>query len=381
MQQFNYLLSRRFFAQAAGGMEKLAERELKEFGAKDVKLAYRGVYFNADNRALYSINYGARLITRVLAPLITFDCHSDKYLYNQAYKFPWEELLSNNDTFAIFASLNNSRIKHSQYAGLKLKDAIVDRFRDKTGERPSINKDNPDIWLNLHIEENKATISFDTSGGSLHRRGYRLFTNEAPMQETVAAACIRLSGWHGERPLYDPMCGSGTLLAEAMLSYCQVPSAYKREKFGFMKLPDFDKALWEKIIYEKKAELKPYQDGLISGSDISPFVINKARQNLDNLPWGKNIKLEIADFNELEKLEDCTIITNPPYGIRLGKQTDMSDFYKSLGDFLKQKCKNCTAWVYVGNRDYIGTIGLKPSQKIPLKNAQLDGRLLEIKIY
>ena len=196
---------------------------------------------------MYRVNYMTRLATRVLAPLLTFDCHSDKYLYKTAYSIPWSELLSVKSTFAIDANVTASRIKHSQYAAQKLKDAIVDQFREESGVRPNVETRDPDIWLNLFIRNNKATISFDTSGGSLHRRGYRVASVEAPMQETVAAAIIRYTGWDGARQLYDPMCGSGTLLAEAAMHYCRIPAGYLRKKFGFMRLPDFNNSLWKKI--------------------------------------------------------------------------------------------------------------------------------------
>ena len=213
---YNYQMSNRFFAQIADGMDELGVEELTGLGAQDVKPTFRGLYFSADNEALYRINYTARIISRVLAPLLTFDCHSTDYLYKTARTIPWTELFSLDNTFVISANVSNSIINHSQYAALILKDAIVDSFRDKYDDRPNVERINADICFNLHISKNKATIYLDTSGGSLHRRGYREEAVDAPMQETLAAAIIRLSGWNGLTPLYDPMCGSGTLLLEAL---------------------------------------------------------------------------------------------------------------------------------------------------------------------
>ena len=204
---YQYQQTNRYFAQIAGGLEETGVLELAELGATDITPSYRGIYFNADAAVLFRVNYRTRLITRVLAPLLTFDCHSDKYLYQTARDIEWTDFLTPDSTFAVFATVSGSNINHSKFAALRLKDAIVDQFRDATGKRPSIDTRKPDVWLNLWIKNDQAVISLDTSGGSLHRRGYRTASVEAPMQETVAAAAIRFSGWDGETPLYDPMCG------------------------------------------------------------------------------------------------------------------------------------------------------------------------------
>jgi len=321
------------------------------------------------------------MFTRFLAPLLTFDCHSTNYLHSTAMEIEWEQIISAKQTFAIFATVSNSKISHSKYASLVLKDAIVDRFREQSGERPSVDTKEPDVWINLHIDKNKARISVDTSGGSLHRRGYREITTEAPIQETVAAAIVRISGWNGKTKLHDPMCGSGTLLSEALLRYCRIPAAYKRKNFGFLHLPDYNESVWREIQNSSKKSVRALPENLISGSDISGFALKAAKTNNLSIPYGKNITFEKIDFRDLPEMEDTTIICNPPYGIRLGEDEDMPLLYKQLGDFLKNNCKNCTAWIYTGNRELIKDIGLKPSMKYPLKNGSLDGRLLKIEIY
>lgn len=362
-------------------MEELGAAELSELGATEVQPVYRGVWFRTDLEHVYKINYQTRLLTRVLAPLLTFDCHSANYLLKTASKIEWDRFLSPRQTFAVFASVANSNINHSHYAALVLKDAVVDYFRDKAGARPDINKENPDVWINLHLENNRARVSLDTSGGSLHRRHYRIESVEAPMQETLAAAVVRISGWDGTRPLFDPMCGSGTLLSEALMSYCRIPPGYNRESFGFERLPDFDAGVWKKIKNDAEKAVRDLPESLISGSDVSGDAVKAARANLDCFTPGRRVRVERLDFRDHPGMENATVLCNPPYGIRLGEEEALKTLYKQLGDFLKQKCKNSTAWVYCGNRSLIGSLGLRTGAKIPLKNGNLDGRLVKLELY
>ncbi|HPS94442.1 MAG TPA: THUMP domain-containing protein [Deltaproteobacteria bacterium] len=378
---FNYQMNNRFFAQVADGMEELGSEELAGLGAEEVMPTFRGLYFSADREALYRINYAARIISRVLAPLMTFDCHSTKYLYKTALTIPWTDLFTLADTFVISATVSNSIIHHSQYAGLVLKDAIVDSFRDRYNERPNVERINADICFNLHISHNKATIYLDTSGGSLHRRGYRQDSVDAPMQETLAAAIVRLSGWDGETPLYDPMCGSGTLLFEALMHYCRIPSGYFRESFGFRFMPDFDEHAWKSIKREEDGKMRPLGKGLIAGSDSSSRAVEAARMNSGNLPSGRNVLLTKRLFQDIDSLKDTTIVCNPPYGLRMKSGQDMGAFMKEFGDFLKQRCTGSTAYVYFGNRELIKKVGLRSAWKKPLKNGQLDGRLVKYELY
>ena len=378
---FEYQKTGRFFAQVAGQMEEYGAAELKEFGVKEITPVYRGVWFKTDLEHVYRVNLWARLLTRVLAPLLTFSCHSTDYLYTTAKKMEWEKLLTSDQTFAIFSTVSNSKITHSQYAGLKLKDAIADYFLEKEGKRPDVNRENPDVWINLHIDKNKAHISLDTSGGSLHKRGYRINSVPAPMQETLAAAIIRISDWQGLTPLLDPMCGSGTLLAEALLHFSRIPSAFLRKKFGFENLPDFNENKWQEIQKSAGRVRRPLLEGLLNGCDIEQRAVNAARKNLNSLQYGHLVRVQKRDFREHPGLENGVIICNPPYGIRLGDEKQLESLYKELGDFLKQKCKGSTAWIYCGNRNLIPHLGLKPSRKIPLVNGNLDGRLLKVEVY
>jgi len=378
---FQYQSNHRFFAQVPEGVEELAGQELVELGAERVRTSYRGVYFDAGTADLYRINYGARLVTRVLAPLVTFRCHSPGTLYNKSKEIPWEEFFSADQTFAVFANVTQSKMDHSQYAALRLKDAVADSFRERFDKRPSVKRIDPDVWIGLYIDHDNATISLDTSGGSLHRRGYREQGGQAPMQEITAAAVIRLSEWDGSKPLYDLMCGSGTLLSEALMTYCRIPGAYKRKRFGFQFLPDYDEPLWLAVRQELDGAMREPAEGLISGSDLAGEALASARRNLIDLPYGDRVGLRVADFRSIRELRDRVILCNPPYGIRLDREKDLSSFYGDLGDFLKRKCLGSWAFVYFGNREWIAHVGLKPSWKKPLRSGGLDGRLVKYEIY
>lgn len=378
---YEYLKNNTFFAQAPGMMEEICEQELIELGAKNTKVAYRGIYFEADKSTLYKINYTSRLITRVLAPLKSFHCRSAKDIMEIASKIEWDKFFSVDQTFAITSSVNKSSINNSLYASQVLKDGIADYFRDKLGKRPNVDTVNPNVRFNLFIEKDKAILNLDTSGESLHKRGYRLLAGEAPMQETLAAAIIRLSGWNGEKPLLDCMCGSGTIVCEALMHYCRIPAQFLRKNFGFFYLPDFEKELWEKIKSETDKLIRPLPNGIISGSDKSDIAIRVAKENLSRIPNSENVKLSIHPFEHINKFENGVLIINPPYGIRLGKRDEVENLYKDLGDFIKTKCKGTTAFIYTGEPTLRKYIGLKTSKRIPLVNGKLEGVLLQIDSY
>jgi putative N6-adenine-specific DNA methylase len=293
----------------------------------------------------------------------------------------WSDFMTERQTLAVFSSVSHSIIRHSKYAALILKDAIVDYFRDNKGSRPSIDTINPDVWFNLHIQKDRAVISLAVSGGSLHRRGYRIEAGEAPMQETVAATIIRMSGWDGATPLYDPMCGSGTLLFEALMHYTRLPAAVLRDDFGFRHLPDFKRGVWRTIRESAREQLRPLPRGLIRGSDISPLAIRQAGTNARQLEQGEKIEFSQNDYRQLQGLENSTIICNPPYGLRLKQGGDITDFYRELGDFLKNSCQGATAYIYFGKRELLKSIGLRASWKRPLVSGSLDGRLAKFEMF
>ncbi|MFA5689020.1 MAG: THUMP domain-containing protein [Kiritimatiellales bacterium] len=380
---FQYQQRNQYFAQIAAGFEEITEAELRELGAKDVKPAFRGIHFEASAENLYRIIYTSRLIVRVLAPLVTFDCHSDRYLYQTALKIEWNKFISPRNTFAVNASTSNTpALNHSQYAALKVKDAVCDYFRQKTGERPSVDVQSPDLGIHLFVRNNRATLSIELSGGSLHKRGYRTRSVEAPMQETLAAAIIRLSGWDGERPLIDPMCGAGTLLCEAAMHHCRIPSGYLRRKFGFELLPDFQADVWKKIKTGAGKQLRPLPAGKIAGSDMNRTAVSATKTNLNNIPGcAGNYRVEEKRFQDIPKIENSIIVVNPPYGVRLGDRESAEMLMKEFGDFLKQRCTGCTAYIYAGDRQLLKKVGLKPEWKKELNNGGLAGILGKFDLY
>jgi putative N6-adenine-specific DNA methylase len=378
---YSYQQDSRYFAQIAEDVKEAGAEELAELGAEDITLDFRGIHFRADKATLYRINYLTRLVSRCLAPLVSFNCDDTDTLYKMAKQIQWEDFFTEGNTFAVSGNVSDSTISHSKYASLRLKDAVADYFREKTGKRPDVSVRNPDILLNLYIRHDKAGISLDTSGGALHRRGYREETVSAPMQETVAAAIIRFTEWDGSVPLYDPLCGSGTLLCEALMRYCNIPAGIFRNKFGFEFLPDFDDSIWKRVKKDADGSIRELPKGLIAGSDVSEKAVNAARTNLMGLHYGKNVRVEKADFRDLPSIEGQVIVTNPPYGIRMGGDENLEAFYKNLGDFLKQRGKGSTAYIYFGEREYIKKIGLKASWKKPIKAGGLDGRLVKYEMY
>jgi len=383
MALFEYQKYGRYFGQCAQGLEELAATELVELGAREIRPSYRGVHFEAGAEELYRINYCTRLLSHVLAPLITFACHSDKYLYKTARNIEWEAFLRPSDTFVIAASASDSNLHHSQFAAQRLKDAIADHFSEKHGKRPSVDRREADLWLNLNIYRNKAIISVDCSGGSLHRRGYRSEAREAPLQETLAAAVLRYSGWRGETTLVDPFCGSGTILAEAVMLAQGIPAAALRMKSGppFAKLPDFDAAVWKRVKSAANVDRSELEPGAIVGSDVDQHAVRVSRKNLSRLAGGRAVNVFRQDFRELDPIRGATIVTNPPYGQRLGERDEVKRLYGDLGDFLKQRCTDSTAWILAGDTELVKHIGLRPKQRIPIFNGPLECRLVEIPIY
>lgn len=377
-----YQEKNRFFAQTAPGLEEAAAEELAALEATHVEAQFIGVAFNADKATLYRANYESRLVSRILAPLIDFPYQTENDLYHQALTLKWTDFLKPHQTFAVYATRSkNSQSRHTGYGALKIKDAVADFFLRKFKRRPNVDKRTPDVWINVHLDRLRATISIDTSGGSMHKRGYRQKSVEAPMQETVAAAILHFSQWDGSRPIYDPMCGSGTLLTEALMINSRIPSGFLRKKFGFEHLPDFDRPVWQRLKTTCDRQIQPLPVGLINGSDRSDTAIAATRTNSRMLPFGNRITLERKLFQKIRGLPGNLIVCNPPYGIRLENRADAARLYGEFGDFLKQRCRGATAYVYFGEHHMVKHLGLKPAWKKPIKNGGLDGRLVRYDVY
>ncbi|MDY6831850.1 MAG: THUMP domain-containing protein [Thermodesulfobacteriota bacterium] len=376
-QQENWYVARVEESFKAAGIQELAD-----LGAADIEPTPRGIRFSADRATLYKINYTSRLLSRCLAPLAVFPCRHADDLYSAGKALPWKDFFIKGRTFAITADVVNSDITDARYTTLRLKDAIADYFTENTGrQRPDVDTRNPDVRVDVTVLDNRAVISLDTSGEALHKRGYRELSVSAPMQETVAAAILHFSRWDKKTPLYDPMCGSGTLLCEALMAACNIPAGILRNAFGFQILPDFDPALWQQVRKAADAGITEIPEGLIAGSDVNPAAVTAAKTNLMGLHYGGRVSIAQQAFLDIPELENRLIITNPPYGIRMGRDRDLRFFYKCLGDFLKQKCRGSTAWIYFGDRDYIKNLGLKTAWKLPLRAGGLDGRLVRYELY
>ena len=362
------------------GFEPLLAKELRNLGAIDVKEGVRSVSFYGDKGFMYKANLSLRTAIKVLKPINSFKIFSEEDLYREINKMAWEDYLDNNQTLAVDATVHSEKFTHSQYIALKTKDAIVDRFRDRTGQRPSVDLDYPNLRINIHIEKEFCTVSLDSSGQSLHKRGYKLATNIAPINEVLAAGMLLHSGWDGQCDFMDPMCGSGTILIEAAMIACNIPPNLNRKEFGFEKWKDWDEDLFEKI---QESVLKKARDFhfTIKGYDKAPSAVQKAKDNIDNANLSEFISVEHEDFFKTEKQTErhLHMVFNPPYGERLN--IDMPEFYKAIGDTLKQNYPGTHAWFITSNLDAIKHVGLRPSRKIKLFNGSLESKLLKYEIY
>jgi len=371
-----------YFAQLARGMEELGAEELAELGARDLRPGYRGVFLRADRPTAYRICYESRLCSRLLAPLARFRFTDEKDLLRLATDVPWHRLFPKGRTFAVTFNVGNSVIRNGKYASLLVKDAICDRFRQETGGRPDVDTERPQVVINLFIDREEAVLSADLAGEALHKRGYRAHGGgPAPMQETLAAAIIRLTGFDGTARLWDPMCGSGTLVAEALMVAARVPAGYLREDWGLFSLSDFDAAAWKRVKAEADARIRPVPPGVLAASDLDARAVGFARKNLARLPFGPVVQFTVSDFARMPDFRDGVLVCNPPYGVRMGEENEVRDLYTALGDFLKLHCPGTTAWVYCGDRARITDLHLKPTRKIPLPSGDLDGRLVRLDLY
>ncbi|MDT0687823.1 THUMP domain-containing class I SAM-dependent RNA methyltransferase [Autumnicola psychrophila] len=370
----------KMIAKTMFGFEPLVAKELRDLGAMDIKEGTRNVSFTGDNGFMYKANLCLRTAIKVLKPYKSFKIYSEEDLYKSIYALPWEEFMDVDDTLAIDATVHSETFTHSKYISLKTKDAIVDRFRDKFGKRPDVDLDFPTLRLNIHIEGNFCDVSFDSSGQSLHKRGYKTATNIAPINEVLAAGMLLQSGWNGQSDFLDPMCGSGTLLIEAAMIACNIPPNLNRKEFAFERWKDWDADLFEKIEESVLKKVREFHF-TIKGYDTSPSAVHKAIDNVENANLSEFIKIERQDFFESEKENDrhLHMVFNPPYGERL--EIDMPAFYKRIGDTLKQNYPGTQAWFITSNLEAIKHVGLRPSRKIKMYNGALESKLLKYEIY
>jgi putative N6-adenine-specific DNA methylase len=362
------------------GFEEILAKELQVLGAQDVQQGVRMVSFVGDKGFMYKANLALRSALKILKPIHSFRASNELSLYKGMQSIDWDKYLNVNQTFVVDVTLHSDYFNHSQFVALKSKDAIVDQFRDRFGKRPDIDKDYPDLRINVHIYDDQCSIALDTSGSSLHQRGYRSATNIAPINEVLAAGMLLLTGWDGQGDFIDPMCGSGTILAEAAMIACNIPANINRKEFAFEKWNDWDNDLFDMIIESLMKKTKEFHY-TIKGYDKAPSAVVKAKDNIRNANLDEYVTIEQQDFFRTEKQTrgPLHMVFNPPYGERL--DIDMERFYREIGDTLKQSYPGTSAWFITANLEALKFVGLKPSRKIKLFNGKLEARLVKYEMY
>lgn len=361
------------------GLEPVLAQELTQLGANNVQIGRRMVSFTGDKELMYRANFQLHTAIRVLKPISHFKANSADDVYNAVLKTDWTAYLDNTKTFAVDAVVFSEEFRHSKFVSYKVKDAIVDQFRERTGSRPNISVSNPDIRLHIHIAEDQCTLSLDSSGISLHRRGYRQESVEAPLNEVLAAGMILMTGWHGETDFIDPMCGSGTLLIEAALIARNISPGVFRKEYAFEKWPDFDQDLFD-MIYNDDSQEREFTHH-IYGYDIDMKSVNTARLNIKAAGLSSDITVEQADFKDFTQPANKSImVTNPPYGERISTP-DLLGTYKMIGEKLKHAFAGNEAWILSYREECFEQIGLRPSIKIPVFNGSLECEFRKYSIF
>ncbi|MBR2113768.1 MAG: methyltransferase [Prevotella sp.] len=352
------------------GLEPVLAKELTQLGANDVQIGRRMVSFKGDKELLYRANFQLHTAIRILKPIKHFKALSADDVYEGVKDIDWSEYIGIDKTFAVDSVVFSEEFRHSKFVAYKVKDAIVDQFREKTGQRPNISISNPDIRLHIHIAEDQCTLCLDSSGESLHRRGYRQESVEAPLNEVLAAGMILMTGWHGETDFIDPMCGSGTLLIEAaLIAHNMAPGLFRKE-YAFEKWPDFDRDLFDEI-YNDDSQEREFNHH-IYGYDVDIKAVNTARLNVKAAGLSSDITIEEQDFkNFVQPKNKSIMVTNPPYGERISTN-DLLGTYKMIGERLKHQFTGNEAWILSYREECFAQIGLKPSIKIPVFNGSLE---------
>lgn len=361
------------------GLENVLAKELTELGANDVQIGRRMVSFSGDKELMYRANFQLRTAIRILKPIKHFRATTADEVYEAVKAMDWTEYLDNDTTFAVDSVVFSTEFRHSKFVAYKVKDAIVDQFREKTGNRPNVRITNPDLQLHIHVAEFDCTLSLDSSGESLHRRGYRQESVEAPLNEVLAAGIIMQTGWHGECDLIDPMCGSGTIAIEAALIARGIAPGVYRKEYAFEKWRDYDRELFEKI-YEDESKERPFEHHIYA-YDINHNAIAIASNNVKAAGLSKEISLQQQDFKDFtQPKEKSIIITNPPYGERISAP-DLLGLYKMIGERLKHHFTGCEAWILSYREECFDQIGLRPSLRTPLFNGSLECELRKYQLF
>lgn len=369
------------------GFEEILAKEIRNLGGGNVKEGVRSVSFEGDIGFMYKANLCLRTAIKIIKPIHSFSVRNENELYKKIYAMDWSEYLSVDTTFAIDTTVKSDNFTHSLYVSQKVKDAIVDKFRDTDGERPNVDVKHPDIRINIHIQKDHCNVSLDSSGRSLHQRGYRISTNKAPINEVLAAGLLLLSGWDGQCDFLDPMCGSGTMLTEAAMIACNIPVNINRKEFAFEKWDDFDEELFGKIVDSSLKKTREFHYKIV-GYDKAPSAVRKSQENIESANLSDYITVDRKNFFDTEKFTEnhLHMVFNPPYGERLDRSDldsdfNVEEFYADIGDTLKQNYPGTDAWFITSNLEALKYVGLRPSRKIKVFNSQLESRLAKYVMY
>jgi putative N6-adenine-specific DNA methylase len=371
----------KLIAKTLYGLEGVLAGELSSLGVNKLTEANRAVLFSGDQATLYKVNYMSRTAISVLWQISAFSIGNADHLYRKSLEIEWDNYMDNSNTFAVVPVVQSRLFNHTGYAALKLKDSVADYFRKKTGSRPSVDTENPDIIINLHISNDKVTVSLDSSGEPLFRRGYRTAAVAAPLNESLAAGMILISGWKSGMDLIDPMCGSGTIPIEAALVACRIPPGKFRRSFGFMKWKNYDSALFGRVKESAEGLVKSPENLRIAGSDISEEAIRKSALNAAKAGVGKVVSFSQSDIMSLKPERGSGMVfINPPYGERLS-QGETDALYGIIGTSLKHNFTGYEAWILSSNRESMKFIGLKPSARHILYNGALECQYWRFELY
>lgn len=356
------------------GLEEVLARELVELGANNIQIERRAVSFTGDKRMLYTANFCLRTASRILVPIATFKAKTTDDIYNHVKQIDWAQYMTAQTTFLIDSTIYSDFFRHSQFVTYRVKDAIVDWWMEHGGVRPSVQLTHPDIYLNVHIGGDMVTVSLDSSGESLHKRGYRVANTQAPINEALAAGMLLLAGWNGQGDFYDPMCGSGTLLIEAAMIARNIAPGIYRKGFAFEKWANFDADLFEDVYSDDSRERE--FEHKIYGSDAGFYAVQTATKNIESAGLQRDIEVKQIRVQELRLADQDTdgalVMINPPYGERLAQDKDVLNLYKDMGTALKHQFSGATAWIISSNDEALKCIGLRPAKRVRLVNGDLD---------
>lgn len=368
------------FIKTFKGLEEVLKQEVLELGGEDVRVEKRGVSCYGDKAFLYKCNLHLRTALRVLVPIHECVVHTERDFYKKMKRFKWSDYMDLNSSFAIDSVVNSRVFNHSKFIALRTKDAIVDQFREEFDERPDVDVKSPDVRFNIHIAEKKVIVSLDSSGFSLHKRGYRQEGHEAPINEVMAAGLVLQSQWKGQTDFVDPMCGSGTILVEAaLIAKNRAPQLYN-DQLNFQKWKNFDAKLWEEIKVEARKQEKEVSCE-IKGGDILQEYVESAILATRKMKLEYDVQVKhISFFDSKSDSDTGVLITNPPYGERL-KEDEINAFYKKIGDQLKTHYHGFSAWIISSNMQALKFVGLKPKRKIPLMNGALECKVHQYELY